>query len=303
MNPSSEQAIETLEAMRRQEECHGYYCVSDYFSELPTITNPTDVDTPVDSSCRFLMAKWCNEIADSCKYNRETAAIAMNCLDRFMSTPSGREILFDRKKFQLAAMTALYSSVKIHEEEVIAPDLLSTLSQGIHTPAAIEAMEFKMLNAIQWRVNVPTAMSFCRIIINDLIPDNLLNPLEKETILDMSKSQIELTVNEYQFSGFNGSSIAFACMLNAIECCSDDSIFVANFETTMGKILFVDKACITDLRIEIYNLLIGRNNSVCQIMVNDNKSLTAINSKESFCVDSVTSSGICSSPSTVATSI
>merc|ERR1711971_996823 len=176
-------------------------------------------------------------------------------------------------------------------------NLVSTLSQGVHTAAAVEEMESKMLNAIQWRLNVPTAMSFCRIIINDLLPDNLLNPLEKEKILDMSKSQIELTVNEYQFSGFNGSSIAFACMLNAIECCSDDSIFFANFETTMGKILFVDKACITDLRIAIYNLLTGRNNSVCQTMVNDNKSLTAINSKESYCVDSITSSGICSSPS------
>jgi len=246
-------------------------------------------------------AKWCNEVADFSNYNKETAAISMNCLDRFMSTPSGREILLDRNKFQLAAMTAFYTTVKVHEFETIDPNLVSTLSQGVHTAAAVEEMESKMLNAIQWRLNVPTSMSFCRIIINDLLPDNLLNPLEKEMILEMSRSQIELTVNEYQFSRFNGSSIAFACMLNAIECCSDNSIFFANFKTTIGKILLVDETTIIDLRIQIYGLLTGRNNNVSQSMVNENnenKSLTT--SKDSYFVNDITSNGICLSPRTVA---
>jgi len=299
MIPSTDQTLETIEAMRRQEEDHGY-CVSDYLSELPTITT-TALDPPVDSSCRFTMAGWCNEIADFCNWERETVAIAMNCLDRFMSTPSGREVLLDRNLYQLAAMTALYSSVKIHEQEAIDPDLVSTLSRGVHTAEAVEAMESKMLHAIQWRVNPPTAMSFVRMVINDLVPDHLLDPCEKKKILDISRFQIELTVTDYGLSTFNGSSIAFACMLNAIESCSDDGTFFANFETTMGKVLLVDGICIRDLRIAIYELTNDDdNNSICQKLMN-NKSLAT--SKDSSCAGAITSSGIHSSPRTVATSV
>lgn len=300
MNPSQEQVLETIEAMRRQEESHGY-CVSDYLSQVPMIdATRIALDTPVDASCRFVMAGWCNEIADFCNYKRETVCIAMNCLDRYMSSPTGQEILLDRNKYQLAAMTALYTSVKIHEQEAMDPVLVSTLSRGVHTSAAVEAMEAKMLQAIQWRVNPATAMSFVRMIINDLVPDNLLNPREKETILDIAKYQIERTVNEYDFSTFKGSSIAFACLLNAIESCCDDGMFFSNFETTMGKTLLVDDACIRDLRIAIYELLNGNENSTRQKMMND-KSIPT--SKDSSSCGSSTSSGIHSSPRTVATSV
>ena len=80
----------------------------------------------------LVMAKWCCEIADFCKYKRETVAIAMNCLDRFMSTPVGHQILLDRNAYQLASMTALYSAVKIHEQEAMDPNLVSSrLRRGV----------------------------------------------------------------------------------------------------------------------------------------------------------------------------
>jgi len=302
MNPSTEQTLETIEAMRRQEEYHSY-CVTDYLSELPKIAT-TSLDTPVDASCRSVMGKWCNEIADFCNYKRETVAIAMNCLDRFMSTPIGQqEILLDRNLYQLAAMCALYSSVKIHEMEAMDPNLVSRLSRGVHTTAAVEAMEFKMLNAIQWRVNPPTAMSFTRLIINDLVSDHLLSLCEKETIIDITRIQIELTVNEYDFSTFNGSSIAFACMLNAFESCSDDGMFLANFETTMGKTLLVDEECIQNLRVAIYELMNGDDNSIRQKLLNKNSSTT---NKDLSCTNVITTrgnkNGFHSSPRTVVTS-
>merc|ERR1719512_691392 len=115
-----------------------------------------------------------------------------------MSTRSGQEVLLDRNLYQLAAMTALYSSVKIHEEQAMDPSLVSTLSRGVHSPQAVEAMESKMLTAIKWRVNPPTAMSFVRSMI-DLVPDNIMLSSEKETILDIARLQIETTVTEYDF--------------------------------------------------------------------------------------------------------
>jgi hypothetical protein len=306
MNSSTEQTLETIEAMRSQEDNHGY-SVTDYLSELPRIAT-TALDTPVDASCRFVMAKWCNEIADFCQYKRETVAISMNCLDRFMSSPTGQEILLDRNMYQLAAMTALYSSVKIHEQEAMDPNLVSTLSRGVHTAAAVEAMEYKMLQAIQWRVNPPTAMSFVRMIINDLVPDHLLSSYEKETILDITRFQIELTVNEYDLCSYNGSSIALACMLNAIDSCTDDDMFFTNFETTMGKTLLVDDKEIQELRIAIYELMNGSddNSLMCQKLNNSKNSSSSkmdTSSSSSSCITTESkSNSIHTSPRTVATS-
>jgi len=297
MSASVEQNLETIGAMRRQEELR--YSVVDYLSYLPEAT--TALDTPVDASCRFVMAKWCNEIADFCNYKRETVAIAMNCLDRFMSTPNGQEILFDRNLYQLAAMTALYSSDKIHEQEAMDPNLVSTLSRGVHSPQAVEAMESKMLTAIQWRVNPPTAMSFMRSMI-DLVPDHLMHSCEKDTVSDIAKFQIEMIVNEYDFCTFNASSIAFACALNAMESVTDDGMLYADFETTIGKTLMVDDSCVRDLRIAIYELMNGSdetNNMQMNIKGNLSKMASSCNNGH------VATKGndIHSSPRTVATSV
>lgn len=296
MSASGEQNVETIHAMRRQEELS--YSVVDYLSCLPETT--TALDTPVDASCRCIMAKWCNEISDFCNYKRETVAIAMNCLDRFMSAPSGQEILLDRNLYQLAAMTALYSSVKIHEQEAMDPNLVSSLSRGVHSAQAVEAMESKMLTAIQWRVNPPTAMSFVRSMI-DLVPDHLMQSCQKETVVDIAKLQIEMIVNEYDFCTVNASSVAFACALNAMESVLDDGMLYTNFETTMRRTMMVDDSSIQDIRIAIYELMNGSDDTDDIPM--DSKIYSA--KTASSCAGPVATqdNSIHSSPRTVATSV
>jgi len=290
MNTSVEQTLDTVHAMRRQEELA--YSVSDYLSCLPE-TNAA-LETPVDATCRHVMAKWCNEIADFCDYKRETVAIAMNCLDRFMASPSGYEVLLDRNQYQLAAMTALYSSVKIHEQEAMDPRLVSTLSRGAHSAEAVEAMESKMLNAIQWRINPPTAMSFVRSMI-DLIPDHLMNSCEKETVADITKFQIELAVNEYKFCTVNASSIAYACALNAMESVIDDGMLYSEFETSMAKTMMLDNSCVRDIRIALYELM-NSNDATNSIPMNIKSHLAKTNCS---CTGSVVTNSIHSSPRTV----
>merc|ERR1719162_182884 len=193
-----------------------------------------------------------NEIANVCHYKKDTIAIALSCLDRFMTTPSGHDILLDRQSYQLAAMTCLYSSVKIHEQEVLDTYLVSNLSKGVHTPAAIEAMEAKMLMAIHWRVHPPTAMTFMRMI-SDVILDPSLDGF-REIIFDRTRQQIEMTVRHYEFCSYTASSMAFAAMLNAIESCllDDDDTFYTTFRRTVGNILAVDDTCIENLQQLIY---------------------------------------------------
>merc|ERR1712224_844155 len=134
----------------------GGYLVTDYLSDVPLADNNfVTASTPVDAECRKTMARWAYSIADLCQYKKETIAIALNVLDRFLSTTIGRNVLFDRSQFQLATMTAIYSSVKIHEQQVMPPQLVSSLSRSVHSIPAIEAMELKMLMAIEWRINPP----------------------------------------------------------------------------------------------------------------------------------------------------
>lgn len=290
------QTMETIKAMRRQEELG--YSVCDYLSYLPTATSA--LDTPVDASCRFAMAKWCNDIADHCKYEHETVAIAMNCLDRFMSTPSGKEILLDRNLYQLAAMTALYSSVKIHEQEAMDPSLVSSLSSGAHSPQAVEAMESKMLTAIQWRMNPPTAMSFTRLM-TDLLPGNVLHSCEKETIMDISKIQIDLILKDYSFCMFHESTIALACVLNAIESVTEDDFFCSNFASFAGEIISVDHTVVRNLRIAIYELMnVGHSNDSIQTICK--RTSTKLRSSCAGNTDATRGNGFQSSPRSVVVS-
>lgn len=293
MSAFLEQSLESIQAMRKQEE--SAYGVPDYFSTLPSLVPKTALDTPVDASCRFVMAKWCNEIADFCNYKRETVAVAMNCLDRFMSTPSGQEILLDRNLYQLSAMTALYSSVKIHEQEAMDPKLVSSLSRGVHSPQAVEAMEYRMLSAIQWRVNPPTAMSFVRMMM-DLVPEDMLDASEREMIIELTRFQIEMSINEYQLCRFHSSTVAFAGILNAIESISEDGMFCSNFECTMGSAIGIDFCGLRDLRTALYELMNGSGDSA---MFAQNPSSTSKLVESSNCADPISSDCYYSSPRSV----
>merc|ERR1711907_507318 len=63
---------------------------------------------------------------------------------------------------------------------------------------------------------------------------------QNEALLDITKLQIDMTINEYDFCAHDASSVAFACVLNAIESITDDGMFYANVETTMGEVVTAD---------------------------------------------------------------
>ena len=87
----TEAILSTIEAILRQEKTG--YTVPDYLRHLPEYTA---FGQPIDADARYLIAKWCFKIMDICDSKHETAVIAISCLDRFVSTPSGQEILLDR---------------------------------------------------------------------------------------------------------------------------------------------------------------------------------------------------------------
>merc|ERR1712130_784044 len=147
------------------------------------------------------MGKWFGEVADAVRFKRETVSTTMNYLDRFVASPTGKSILFDRHRYQLAAMTALYTNLKIHEQREYVMDLdhVTMLSRGVHAPESVKAMEIRMLNAVRWKMYRPTPISFAKLMIDLILtqrPDLLkFSSYEKYALLDFAKIQIETTVN------------------------------------------------------------------------------------------------------------
>jgi hypothetical protein len=222
------------------------------------MTDTAPLGTPVDARCRHAMVSWSYQIVDYCNFKRETAAISMSFLDRFCASPGGQYVILDRHEFQLAAMTALYTAVKIHEQQAMDPQLIANLSRGAHTKEAVEQMEFRMLNAIQWRVNPPTAMAFMKHFL-DLVPLHILEDQTRTTVIDLAQYQVELAVCDYNLGMQQASSIAFASLLNAIENL-DDGHLLSNFEGAVVHASEIDSRSyqFSDIRIRLYESIAER---------------------------------------------
>jgi len=179
------------------------------------------------------------QVVDFCSFNRETVAIAMSNLDRFLLTPAGLPVLGDTNAFQLAAMTSLYSAVKIHEPEIMGVDLVSKLSRGQYTPPQIETMEYTMLQALAWRVNTPTALSFVRKFL-ELLPPGTLEPDIAEAAYDLSKFQSELAVGDYNLVPIQASTVAYASIINSLEGLAVEPSIIETLAYTIAAALRID---------------------------------------------------------------
>lgn len=215
--------LETLQAMRRQEKS---YTKRDFFLQAETGNADAATTCPqhhniyplhidVDVDCRDKMCAWSHQIVDFCKFRRESVEIAMSYLDRFLLTPAGAAVLQDRNLYQLTAMTSLYTTIKIHEHQALNPQVVSQLSRGAYTVDQIEEMEEKILAALDWRVNPPTALSFVREFLT-ILPV-VISEQAQETILKLAAVQTELAVSNYALIATPASTIAYCAFMNALE--------------------------------------------------------------------------------------
>jgi hypothetical protein len=255
-NMSMEDIASILEVMRHQEAI--YQC-RDYFSSRPKTLKRPQVGTfpPVDAECRFKMAEWYYQVVDFCKFNRETVAISMSYLDRYMSSQVvGSPALQDRKVFQLAAMTCLYTAIKIHEPQAMESKSVAQLSKGAYTEEQVTDMELEILNAIQWRMNPPTALSFINNFLA-LLPETMMISSDIDTVYELAKFQTELALYEYSLVEVNASTVALAAMMNALEsvaCAKSMDIMTMLAKVSANDI---ESRLITESRDKLYKLVSG----------------------------------------------
>lgn len=178
-------------------------------------------DGLVDVSCREKVCKWIFHIIDRAGMERETAIIAMNFLDRFMSTsgPAAKIARCNRRQYQLVSLTCLYIAVKITEPSVLDTDTVSDLSKGAHSAEAIIACERHILASLKWRLNGPTPFQFVDYML-ELLPDNTSSV--HPNICDVARSQVEIAIQDYACVPLHRSTIAIAAILNSLEDTSRD---------------------------------------------------------------------------------
>jgi Cyclin, N-terminal domain/Cyclin, C-terminal domain len=236
-----EDTVATIAAMCRQEASG--YITADFLRQS---YNGLPVPLDVDEDCRKKMAAWSYQVVDFCKFNRETVEIAMSYLDRFLLTASGIVALQDRSVFQLAAMTSLYTAVKIHEPEAMDPKLVSSLSRGAYAPEDIEHMEIVLLQALHWRVNPPTSLAFVREFFH-LIPAGAMDEATRTMVYDITKFQTELTVSDYDFISVKASVAAYCSFMNSLESLELDPKVIQYVGFILQEAVGINNSCIDQI--------------------------------------------------------
>ena len=152
------------------------------------------------------------------KFKRETVSVAMELVDRFLSTcpPEASHFYLDvGRNYQLLSVAAFYVSVKTMERTALGSELLALVSDGIYTKEEIERTEKELLHGLVWKVNPPTPMQFACLILSLFTPHIAMPDELVARVLDEIAYQVESSVRDYNLSQERSSSIAVAAMFNA----------------------------------------------------------------------------------------
>lgn len=229
--------------MRHQEE--SAYVIPDWLHHAESVTTgmfrvPQHCEI-TDLDCREKMTVWCIQVVDFCKFTREAVEITMSILDRFLATTAGGAARMDRNIYQLACMSTLYTVVKIHEAEAMDPKLVSSLSRGAYSSEDIEAMEAKILGAVNWRVNPPTSLAFVRELMNVLDHYQIIESETSEAVTELAQFQTELAVLNSDLITVRASTIAYAALMNSFESLKVEEDTIQKVGAILSSALNIDR--------------------------------------------------------------
>lgn len=201
---------EVVNMMLAQEEnypCADYLSMTQWQNSIVKIKG----GTLIDEYCREQICEWTYRVADYFRIDREVVSVSMNYLDRFLCTRS-----CDRSMFKLAATTTLFMAVKvIHPHKLGELGILSDLSRGEFEMKDVADMEERILDGLKWKLHPPTAAHFSVSLLDYMKLD--LPSHETEDLYSNASFFSELAVCDYFFVTLRPSTIALACILNALE--------------------------------------------------------------------------------------
>ncbi|KAL9185870.1 hypothetical protein ACHAXT_003647 [Thalassiosira profunda] len=204
-------ALARLAAMRAQEEdisCYNYFVGA---------AAPSASKRGVDASSRAAMIDWLALLQTQCRLGSDTVWVAASYLDRYLSSGRGKSAaaLQDKYQFQLAAITAFYLAVKLHEKEVDLPvALLAKIARGYYPESDILSMEEDILFALDWRMNTPTPSDFV-VQLAALLPASVDGPA-KQQLVEVARGHVARTAKDVYFAFCPPSVVGASCLASAL---------------------------------------------------------------------------------------
>jgi len=210
-----------LEVMCLQEQCDEYRRSNYIGDRIPPNSSCEGDRKGDDLMFRESMAMWCYRVVDHYNIDRENVIVAFLNFDRFVSVKdaeadNGVWATASWSYKQLALATALYMSIKVRERGQLTTRDFANFSQGLFTANDVELMERKMLSVLSFRITPPTAIGFAQTLLPLCFPLTDGHLIQR-ALLKASRFLSEMIVSDPCFISKNSSSVALACILNAIE--------------------------------------------------------------------------------------
>lgn len=223
MDQDVQDSVDAIVALKRQESL---YTCCDYLSQQ---------NLDVDENSRSKMVEWCYQTIDFFKLSRHSAHVAVSCLDRFLATSQGKPFLLDKTLYQLACITSLHLSIKVHESVELGLSMLVQLCRGVYTPEQILATEQTMLGALKWALNPPSPRCYLQHFIT-MLPRSVSNEARRK-VFDVACYQTELALGDYNAGVLSPpSAVAVGSLMNALSLCKDISTSSSSlFFRRLGK--------------------------------------------------------------------
>ena len=200
INDNRADILGRLDAMLVQEATASTRCF-DYFKRARSGC--------IDDSSRKTMVTWIQNVQQLLALSPDTVCIAMSIFDRYLCSGRGGAVraLEDECKFQLAAITAFYTAVKIHEPVVLGIDMLLVVCRHAYTKDDFLSMEMDILAAIDWRVSCHTAIDYARALLELIREDERLPYGIVRSLLSDCDRQMGVDIADIRFSCLKQSEL------------------------------------------------------------------------------------------------
>ena len=152
--------------------------------------------------------------------DRELVIIAASHFDRYCGTRCGRKVLANSRRAELVGLSCFYLAQKMYGHEVLSAQEVADVFEGVHShsPSEIENTEVNLLEALEWHVHPPTAVTFIRNIVNSIESEDSETAIEMTAVTDMAVMQVEMSFFDRRIALKRASVVAAAALVNALEC-------------------------------------------------------------------------------------
>jgi hypothetical protein len=180
--------------------------------------------TDVNEKMRAILVDWLIEVHLKFKLAPETMHLTVNLIDRFLERK-----LVVRQKLQLVGVTAMLLASKY--EEIYAPEVRDFvyITAKAYTKDQILMMEATMLNALDFRITVPTSYVF----INRFLKAAGESDANAKVSL-LATFLVERSLQEYKMLAYTPSKIAAVCVNMALRTCKGPNAWDARLERYSG---------------------------------------------------------------------